>query len=314
MIAGPELANILSIKPQAIHNLRTRYELIDEVDTILSASGRRFYTPVGVRKIFNKRGLSSEPKVVSICNVKGGVGKTTIAVHLARKTASLGFKTLLIDCDKQANATDQIWPEGINKKFPSLLDVVRNKVEMKDCIVEINSHLSIIPSNLGNQLIDIHVGIEKTNSGEFFKNGLSGHDYDLIIFDTEPSFSSINLMALIYSNLNIAPVRLDKNSIDGLELLLDFIQKQKRQWQQMELETKVLINGYDKRMQNEAWKKVSDIEELGLQTFTTNMRIDQGFVRSQETGEIKNNSKAYEDIAALASELLGLTGLDSKIQ
>ena len=121
-------------------------------------------------------------------------------------------------------------------------------------------------------------------------------------------------MALIYSNLNIAPVRLDKNSIDGLELLLDFIQKQKRQWPQMELETKVLINGYDKRMQNEAWKKVSDIEALGLQTFTTNMRIDQGFVRSQETGEIKNNSKAYEDIAALASELLGLTNLDSKIQ
>ena len=110
MIPGPELASILNVKPQQIHNLRARYDLIDEQDTLLSPSGRRYYTPSEVGKILTKRGLNFSPKSVCICNVKDGVGKTTIAVHLAKKTSSLGLKTLLVDCDKQGNATDQILP------------------------------------------------------------------------------------------------------------------------------------------------------------------------------------------------------------
>lgn len=314
MIQGAELANIFAVKPQQINNLRSRYNLIDEVDTLIAPNARRYYTPEGIRKILAKRGYSFRQKGICICNVKGGVGKTTIAVNLAKKTSSLGFKTLLIDCDKQGNATDQIVPELREKSFPCLYDIIKGTATLSSTIVHVNNFLSVLPSNLSNQLLEQEILNKKLNLGNYFKKLLAGNEYDLIIFDTEPNLSLINLMALAYSELNIAPIRLDKNSIDGLELLLGFVDQQKSNWPEMIIETKVLINGFDKRMTTEALKKISEVQRLGIGTFNTAIRIDQGFVKSQDSHEIKSNSKAYEDVTLLAAELLELSSSENKLQ
>lgn len=314
MIPGPELANILNVRPQQIHNLRSRYDLIDELDTMLSPSGRRFYTPDGVRKILDKRGLNFTPKSVCICNVKGGVGKTTIAVNLAKKTASLGFKTLLVDCDKQGNATDQLLPQLRDTQFPTLYDIVSKKADLDSCVMKVNEHLSLLPSSLKNQLLEKAIIQSDINKGEYFKKIFKNHNYDLVIFDTEPNLSSINLMVLAFCELNIAPIRLDKNSIDGLDLLLSFIEDGKEEWPGMNIETKVLINGFDKRMTQDAITKIGKVRDLGLETFGTYVRVDHSFVKSQDSLDLKNNSKAYEDISSFSTELLGITPTNHKVQ
>lgn len=304
MITSSELATLLQIKHQNLNNIRNRYDLIEGEDTSITNNKRRFYSPKGIRKILSKRQVKLKNKSISFCNVKGGVGKTALSVSLTRKLSSLGFKTLLIDCDKQGNATDQIWPLSRESQFNCLHDIIKNKATFNSSIIEINEFLHLLPSNLKNQLLELEITSSNLNKGTYFKRLLDNTDYEVIIFDTEPNLSQVNLMALAYSEINIAPIKLDKNSIDGLELLLCFVEQQKHEWPNMNVQTKVLINGFDKRMTTDAIKKIGEVQQLGIETFSTAIRTDNSFVKSQDTGDLKKTTKAYEDITLLASELL----------
>src|SRR5258708_24355454 len=72
----------------------------------------------------------AKQRKISIFNMKGGLGKSTIAAYLAHAFALLGYPTLLIECDMQKNASS-ILPEPPTH---TLTDVLTERVPLKQAI------------------------------------------------------------------------------------------------------------------------------------------------------------------------------------
>ena len=62
----------------------------------------------------------SESLAIAVCNRKGGVGKTTVATHLATLFSARGWKTALLDCDYQQSSRD--WAERRGGEDPMVID------------------------------------------------------------------------------------------------------------------------------------------------------------------------------------------------
>ena len=106
-ISSTLLSAMFQITPQRILEITESESYNLDPSEYTKGTKPRFYSPNGVRKILNKRGLNlSEKRIICFANNKGGVGKTSCAVNTASMYASMGFKTLLIDGDLQANLTN----------------------------------------------------------------------------------------------------------------------------------------------------------------------------------------------------------------
>lgn len=303
MIQGNELAYYLQVKMSNLPKIRSQCNLIDNLDIQTLKNRRLLYSPTGVRKILNNRGFLLNKKSISLSSIRGNVGKTTIAVQLGKKLSTLGFKTLIIDCDKQADSTRLLCPTLIGKKFPCLLDIIDGTSTVTEAIIKINENLSILPSNLHNEYVASKILNKKINISTFLKENLPISDYDMIIFDTEPNFSLTNLMVLAYSELNIIPIDFDNISLDELVFYQDHINNQKTNTPEINTEIKILFNKLPKFRTAQDLIKMSSIHRAGIDSFFSTIRADNQFTRFEDVQNIKPNSFAYKDIMSFVLEL-----------
>ena len=195
-------------------------------------------------------------KVVSLINMKGGVGKTTLAVNLAYSLAVRnGFKTLVIDLDPQFNATQCFMtvPEYVDhctNSLDTILDVFQtsrttvgvsvgvqcNKVKSLDEIevTKLRDNLYILPGSLGLHSIDTPAGSGVELRLSRFLTALDDkaiidgdRPFDIVIIDTPPTPSIWMTSSLIASEYYLIPVRPDPISLTGIDLLESIISDRK---------------------------------------------------------------------------------------
>ncbi len=168
-------------------------------------------------------------KIVSICNQKGGVGKTTTAVNLSACLAQKGFKVLLIDMDPQTNATSGIGAGKANLS-KSIYHVLLEQVTIDDIIVPTKvKNLYIAPSNL--QLTGARIELVNSLGREQkLKKALeaTSRELNFVFIDCPPSLGILTINALVASNSALIPLQCEYYAMEGLSQLLNTVELVKK--------------------------------------------------------------------------------------
>ncbi|GAB3023125.1 hypothetical protein GCM10027051_29810 [Niabella terrae] len=190
-------------------------------------------------------------KIVSLINMKGGVGKTTLTINLADFLSKReNKKILLIDIDPQFNTTQCLFSgeeyvEYLNAGKESILkifdDTVKRKISTVSGISEssikafkdisphkVTDNLHILPGNLELYKLEMASGSGKENKlKQYLQEINSVENYDYVLIDTPPTPSVWMTSALIASDYYLIPVKPDPMSFVGIDLLENIVDQKK---------------------------------------------------------------------------------------
>ena len=185
---------------------RVQYSLA-ELDHMRSVFGTRPW-----------RDFADTPAIISVSNFKGGVGKSTIALHLAQHFAIQGYRVLFIDCDSQASSTmmfgyrpdiDLNENDTLYGHFhdPELLGV-------RSIIRKTHFHgLDLIPANLKLYNLEYEIaGYLAQNQSFDIIDTISTaidsvvDDYDVVILDPPPALGMVSMAVMQAANAMVIPM------------------------------------------------------------------------------------------------------------
>jgi chromosome partitioning protein len=219
------------------------------------------------------RGAGSKLAVITVANFKGGVGKTSAAIHLAQYFALKGYRTLALDLDPQASLTTLfgLLPDSDIPDEDTALPYFMGSIDtLRSSIRKTHWHgLDLIPANLA--LSDAEFSLARRQSSDtgfvFYRPLLAGleqiaPDYDVVVIDTPPAQGFVTMNALFAATGLLVP--LTPAMMDFASAALFF---------RMLTSNLEVINEYEGRQKN------FDFVRIMLSKFESNNRTHQQIER-----------------------------------
>ena len=169
--------------------------------------------------------MFKKPVKFAVFNNKGGVGKSTVAVHIAHGLAIRGKKVLLMDLDGQNDAS--LFLGFTSEDYGNSLyeiPIGQDGVGLEDCIVHARDNLYLLPARYIERVNDNLYREPEISS--FLGNKLCGLDkmgFDYVIVDCGPKRSKINDAALYFVDYIIVPVQVEAASVRAIGNIYEYL-------------------------------------------------------------------------------------------
>jgi chromosome partitioning protein len=149
------------------------------------------------------------PRIITVANQKGGVGKTTTAINLATALAAIGEKVLIIDVDPQGNASTGLGIDRRNRETSSY-DVIVGNASITEAAVETAvPNLYIVPSTL--DLLGVEMEIAGlADRAHKLRKALREADtggVTYVLIDCPPSLNLLTLNAMAAADSILVPLQ-----------------------------------------------------------------------------------------------------------
>lgn len=239
-------------------------------------------------------------KVISFSAIKGGVGKSSLAVLTANILSASGYKVLCIDADPQNSMSFYYFPENIDNK-ENFADILNGGKIYSNILHSQFKNIDIIPSSL--ELIT-----SRSCSPTVLYNTMaySKLEYDFCIIDTAPTFDNVVLNVLSVSDIVITPIHLSsfdyKSAVFYMQLLKDI--NMLDNW-------RLLYNRY-KKIKNIILSQYLDIfsnffGKMILRTKIPESSLIRQYTDTQECiSQAKNKKVIYDAVKSFVEEITNI--------
>ena len=165
------------------------------------------------------------PRVITVANQKGGVGKTTTSVNLAASLSRLGLKVLVIDLDPQGNASTALGAEHTSGTTSSY-EVLIGEAAAADAVQQNpdNENLFCIPATIDLAGAEIElvsmVRREYRLHDQIRRGFLDEHGFDYVFIDCPPSLGLLTINAMTAVDEVLIPIQCEYYALEGVGQLL----------------------------------------------------------------------------------------------
>jgi len=249
-------------------------------------------------------------RIMSMCNQKGGVGKTTSTINLGAALAEAGRKTLLVDFDPQGALSVGLGfnPHDMDLTVYNLLtsrDVTVHDVLLKTDVPD----LDLLPSNIDLSAAEVQL-VNEVAREQILASALRPiiADYDYVLIDCQPSLGLLTVNALTASQGVIIPLECEFFALRGVALLMDTIEKVRERLNPSLALEGILATMYDSRTLHSREVLSRVVEAFGDGVFHTVIARTIKFPETTVAGEpittYASSSGGAEAYRQLAREII----------
>jgi chromosome partitioning protein len=229
--------------------------------------------------------VGGQPRVLTVANQKGGVGKTTTAINLGTALAAIGEHVLIVDLDPQGNASTGL---GIDRKSRnvSTYDMMTGAATLREALLPTAvPQLFIAPATLDLSGLELEIGHERDRAFRLrsalaaLNRGAREQDFSYVLIDCPPSLNLLTVNAMAAADSVLVPLQCEFFALEGLSQLLKTVEQVRNNLNPRLSIHGIVLTMYDSRNKL-AGQVVADVRQfMGPKVYNTiiprNVRISE---------------------------------------